>query len=204
MDPRIIFIMHPIALIHTVDISTTLQDDRVTVRLNEGCVENPTTFTSTLSYGSCPNVTFQETQPFSSSGTAVFMVNLSAVTGDLLCIRVVVSHQSQPSRPLNTLERQLTLSSCSVAPINSVASSSVAVELSLAESSGEVPHGTIATFKSLSVCNYDRLVGAEHATCFNGVWSDLSQRTTSCRKSSGLSIHDTYSFMQWIYFITPI
>ena len=121
--------MHPIAVIHRVDTSTTSQDERVTVRLNEGCVENPTTFTSTLSYGSCPNsVTFQETQTFSSSSTAVFMVNLSAVTGDLLCIRVVVSHQSQPNRPLNTLERQFTLSSCPVAPINSVTSSSVAVE----------------------------------------------------------------------------
>ena len=184
------FIMHPIAVIHRVDTSTTFQDDRVTVRLNDSCVENPTTFTSTLSYGSCPNyATFQETQPFSSSGTAVFMVNLSAVTGDLLCIRVVVSHQSQPNRPLNTLERQLTLSSCPVAPINSVASSSVTVEFSLAQSSGEVPHGTVATFKPLSVCT-DRLVGTEHATCFNGEWSDLSQRTTSCRKSSSI-VHDT-------------
>ena len=115
------------------------------------------------------------------------MVNLSAVTGDLLCIRVIVTHQSQPNRPLNTLERQLTLSSCPVASINSVASSSVAVEFSLAENSGEVSHGTIATFKPPSVCNYDRLVGTEHATCFNGEWSDLSQRTTSCRKSSSYS-----------------
>ena len=164
-------------MIHTVDTSTTLQDDRVSVRLSEHCVENPTTFTSTLSYGSCPNiVTFQETQTFSSSSTAVFMVNLTAVTGDQLCIRVEVSHQSQPNRPLNTFEQQLTLSSCPVAPINSVASSSVAVEFSLAESSGEVPHGTIATFKPLSVCT-DRLVGTEDATCVNGEWSDLSQRS---------------------------
>ena len=59
----------------------------------------------------------------------------------------------------------------------------MSVELSLAESSGQVPHGTIATFKPLSVCT-DRLVGAEHATCFNGVWSDLSQRTNSCKSGN--------------------
>ena len=164
-----------------MDTSTTLQDNRVIVTLNDSCVKNPTTFTTTLSYGSCPNsVTFQKTQTFSSSGTAVFMVNLSAVTGNLLCIRVVVSHQSQPNRPLNTLERQLTLSLCPVAPINSVASSSVAVEFSFSESSGEVPHGTIATFQPLSVCT-DQLVGTEHSTCVNGEWSDLSQRSSSCK-----------------------
>ncbi len=45
----------PIAAICTVvDTSTTLLDDRVTVRLNDSCVENPTTFVSSLSYGSCP------------------------------------------------------------------------------------------------------------------------------------------------------
>ena len=168
------------AFIFNVDTSTILEDDCVTVRLNDGCVENPTTFVSTLSYGSCPDyVTLQDSQPFSSSGTAVFVLNLSSVTGEL-CIRVVVAHQSQPDRPLNTLEQQLTFRSCPVAPINSVASSSVSVEFSLAESSGQVPHGTIATFKPLSVCT-DRLVGAEHAICFNGVWSDLSQRISSCK-----------------------
>ena len=112
-------------------------------------------------------------------GTAVFVLNLSSVTGNL-CIRVVVAHQSLPNRPLNTLEQQLTFRSCPIAPINSVASCSVSVEFSLAESSGQVPHGTIATFKPLSVCT-DQLVGAERATCFNGVWSDLSQRTSSCK-----------------------
>ena len=127
-------------------------------------------------------VTFQEIQAFSSSGTAVFVLDLSSVTGEL-CIRVAVAHQSQLNRPLNTLERQLTFRSCPVAPINSVASSSVSVEFSLVETSGQVPHGTIATFKPLSVCT-DRLVGAEHATCFNGVWSDLSQRTSSCKSDN--------------------
>jgi hypothetical protein len=171
------------AFIFDVDTSTTAEDDRVTIRLNDSCVENPTTFNlvSTLSYGSCPNsVTFQESQTFSSSGTAVFVLNLSSVTGDSVCIRIGVAHQSQPNRPLNTLDRQLTFSSCPITPVNSVASSSVTVEFSLAEGSGQVPHGTIATFKPLSVCT-DRLMGAEHATCFNGVWSDLSQRTTSCK-----------------------
>ena len=109
----------------------------------------------------------------------MLVLNLSSVTGEL-CIRVVVAHQSQPNRPLNTLERQLAFRSCPVASINSVASCSVSVEFSLAESSGQVPHGTIATFKPLSL-GTDRLVGAEYATCFNGVWSDLSQRTSSCK-----------------------
>ena len=178
------------AFIFNMDTSTTLEDDRVTVRLNDSCVENPTTFISTLLYGSCPDyVTFQESQAFSSSGTAVFVLDLSSVTGEL-CIRVAVAHQSRPNRPLNTLERQLTFRSCPVAPINSVASCSVSVEFSLAESSGQVPHGTTATFMPLSVCT-DRLVGAEHATCFNGVWSDLSQRTSSCKS---INIMHAYSY----------
>jgi hypothetical protein len=173
--------MYLSAFILDVDTSTTPEDNRVIVRLNDSCAENPTMFISTLSYGSCRNsVTFQESQTISSSGTAVFVLNLSSVTGDSVCIRIEVAHQSQPNRPLSTLERQLTFSSCSVAPINSVASCSVTVEFSLAESSGQVPHGTIATFKPLSACT-DRLVGAEHATCFNGVWSDLFQRTSSCK-----------------------
>ena len=172
--------MHLSALIFDVDTSTTSQDDRVTVRLNDSCVENPTTFMSTLSYGSCPNyVTFHESQTFSSSGTAVFELDLSSVTGDL-CIRARVAHQSQPNSPLNTFEQKLAFSPCLIAPINSVAGSSVTVELSSAESSGLVPHGTTATFKPVNMCG-DRLVGVEHATCFNGVWSDLSQRTTSCK-----------------------
>jgi hypothetical protein len=173
--------VHLSASVFLVDTSTTVEDDRVTVRLNNSCVENPTTFVSTLLYGPCPSsVTFQESQTFSSSGTAIFVLNLSSVTGDSVCIRVEVAHQSQPNQPLNTLERQLTFSSCPITPVNSVASSSVTVEFSLAESSGQAPHGTIATFKPLSVCS-DRLVGAEHATCFNGVWSDLSQRTSSSK-----------------------
>ena len=185
------------AFIFDVDASTTLEDDRVTVRLNDSCVENPATFISTLSYGSCPDdLTIQESQAFSSGGTAVFVLNLSSVTGDV-CIRVVVAHQSQPNRPLNTIERQLNLSSCSTDSINSVASSSVSVEFSLAhESSGQVPHGTIATFKPLSVCT-DRLVGAEHATCFNGVWSDLSQRTSSCKSYTMSYSTKDVIYMTW-------
>ena len=125
-------------------------------------------FISTLSYGSCPNyVTFQETRPFSSSNSAVFVLNMSSVTGGL-CIRVVVTHQSQPNRPLKILEQQLTLNSCAIDSINSVASSGVTVEFSLAETSGEVPHGTIATFKALT-CG-DRLVGAAR-TCNMLQWS---------------------------------
>ena len=173
--------MHLSAFIFDVDTSTTSQDDRVTVRLNGSCVENPTTFMSTLSYGSCPNhVTFQESQTFSSSGTAVFELDLSSVTGDL-CIRAIVAHQSQPNLPLNTFEQKLVFSPCLIAPINSVAGSSVTVEFSSAESSGLVPHGTTAIFKPLMCA--DRLVGAEHSKCFNGQWSDLSQRTSSCKSS---------------------
>jgi hypothetical protein len=182
--------VHLSASVFLVDTNTTAEDDRVTVRLNNSCVEDPTTFISTLLYGSCPNsVTFQESQAFSSSSTAVFVLNLSSVTGDSVCIRVEVTHQSQPNRPLNTLEQQLTFSSCSVALVNSVASCSVTVEFSLAESSGQVPHGTIATFKPLSACT-DRLVGAENSKCSNGDWTNLSQRTTTA--SSCNTMHAYY------------
>ena len=157
------------AFIFNVDTSTTLEDWSCYCKFKwYSCVENPTTYVVSLSYGSCRDeFVFEESQAFSSSGTAVFILNLSSVTGDVY-IWVVVAHQSQPNHPLNTLERQLNLSSCSTDPINSVASCSVSVELSLAESSGQVPHGTIATFKPLSVCT-DRLVGAEHASMESGV-----------------------------------
>ena len=47
------------AFIFDVDTSTTLEDDLVAVMLNDSYVENPTTFVSTLLYGSCPDyVTF--------------------------------------------------------------------------------------------------------------------------------------------------
>ena len=181
--------LHLPAFIFHVDTSTTAEDDRVTVRLNDSCVENPTSFISTLLYyGSCrcPDYVIQHSQAFSSNGTAVFV--LSSVSGDVVYIRVVVAHQSQPNRPLNTLEQQLTFNSCAIAPITSVASSSVSVEFSLAESSGQVPHGTIATFMPLSVCT-DRLVGAEHSRCSNGVWTNLIQRTTTSSCKSCIAMH---------------
>ena len=177
--------LHLPAFIFNVDTSTTAADDRVTVRLNDCCVENPTSFISTLSYGSSPDYVIQHSQAFCSSGTAVFV--LSNVTGYLPWIRVVVAHQSQPNRPLNTLEQQLAFNSCLIAPITSVASSSVSVEFSLVESSGRVPHGTIATFKPRSVCT-DQLVGTEHSRCINGVWTNLIQRTTTST-SSCKSLH---------------
>ena len=87
------------------------------VRLSDSCIENPTTFMSTLSYGSCPDrTTFQESKPFSNSNTALFELDVNSVTG-VLCIRVEVTHQSQPNRPLNTLEQQLTFDSCQSAQI---------------------------------------------------------------------------------------
>ena len=175
------------AFIFHVDTSTTAEDDHVTVRLNDSCIENPTSFISTLSYGSCPDYVIQHSQAFNSSGTAVFV--LSNVTG-YLWIQVVVAHQSQPNHPLNTLEWQLTFNSCPIAPITSVASSSVSVEFQpLAESSVQVPHGTIATFKPLSVCT-DRLVGAEHSRCSNGAWTNLIQRTTtsSCKSCITMNV----------------
>ena len=183
-----------------MDTNAAAQNGSTTVRLSDSCVENPTTFISILSYGSCPNyVTFQETQIFSSSSTAVFVLNMSGVTGDL-CIRVIVAHQSQPDHPLKILEQQLALNSCSIDSINSVASSGVTVEFSLAERSGEVPHGTIATFKALT-CG-DRLVGAELATCYNGVWNDLSQRTSSCKSS--IKIHVVAMVMITTHNIAPL
>ena len=95
-----------LAFIFDVDTSTTSQDDCVAVRLSDSCAENSTTFVSALSYCSClDDFTFQESQPFNSGKTAVFVLGLSSVTGDV-CIRVVVAHQSQPDRTLNTLERE--------------------------------------------------------------------------------------------------
>lgn len=162
--------------IFDVDSSTTSQDDRVTVRLNSSCVENPTTFISTLSYGSCPNyITFQESQTFSSSGTAVFELDANSVTGNL-CIRVVVAHQSQPNLPLNTLEQQLTFSPCPIADIISLAGSRISVQLSSNETSGMVPHGTIATFRSSSSAY--TLVGPEQSTCRNRRWTNQVERQT--------------------------
>ena len=56
-----LFMLYMLAFVFLVDMSTTLQDDRVTVSLNSGCIENPTTFISALTYGFCPDyVTFQE------------------------------------------------------------------------------------------------------------------------------------------------
>ena len=168
--------MHLPASIFDVDSSTTSQDDRVTVRLNSSCVENPTTFISTLSYGSCPNyITFQESQTFSSSGTAVFELDANSVTGNL-CIRVVVAHQSQPNLPLNTLEQQLTFSPCPIADIISLAGSRISVQLSSNETSGMVPHGTIATFRSSSSAY--TLVGPEQSTCRNRRWTNQVERQT--------------------------
>ena len=64
-----------------MDMNGTLQDDRATVMLNAGCIEDPTTFISVLSYGSCPDdATFQERQTISSSSKAVFVLNLNCVT----------------------------------------------------------------------------------------------------------------------------
>jgi hypothetical protein len=165
------------AFIFLVDTNTTADNDRVTVRLNDNCVENPTMFISTLSYGSCHNsVTFQESQAFSSSGSAVFVLNLSSVTGNL-CIRVEVAHQSQSNRPLNTLERQLNFSSCPVAPINSLAGSRVSVQFSSSESSGTVDHGTEAMFVSSSSAY--TLDGPSQSTCRNGMWTDIVERQTN-------------------------
>ena len=162
-----------------MDTSTILQDNQITVKLNERCVEDPTSFMITLSYGSCPNsLQYVTSKAFNNSGVASLELDVQNVIGNV-CLQVEATHQSQPNSPLSTYEQKLTLNSCSVAPINSVASSSVTVKFSLPESSGVVPHSTIATFKPL-LCA-DQLVGAEHATCFNGMWSDLSHRTSSCK-----------------------
>ena len=165
------------ASVFRVNTSNTSLDDRVTVTLNSDCIEDPMTFSSNLSYGSCPNsLTLQERQTFSSSSTAVFVLNLSNVTGEL-CIRVVVSHQSQPNRPLNTIERQLSFRSCQSAEINSVAGSRVSIQFSSVETSdGMVPHGTVATFMSSSIAYI--LVGPSQSMCRNGVWTNLVERQT--------------------------
>lgn len=135
----------------------------------------------TLSYGSCPNsLQYVISKAFNSSGVASFELDVQTVIGNV-CLQIEATHQSQPNSPLSTFEQKLTLSSCPIAPINSVASSSVTVEFSLPESTGVVPHGTTATFKPLSCA--DQLVGTEHATCFDGVWSDLSHRTSSCKST---------------------
>ena len=136
---------------------------------------------TTLFYGSCPNsLEYTTSQVFNSSGVASIELQLDVenVIGNV-CLQVQMIHRGQPNSSLSTFEQKLTLSSCSIAPINSVASSSVTVEFSLPESAEVVPHGTIAIFKP-HLCT-DQLVGAEHATCFNGVWSDLSRRTDSCK-----------------------
>ena len=160
-----------------MDTSTTSQDDRVTVRLSDSCIENPTTFMSTLSYGSCPDrTTFQESKPFSNSNTALFELDVNSVTG-VLCIRVQVTHQSQPNRPLNTLERQLAFDPCQSAQINSVAGSRVSIQFSSDETSdGMVPHGTVATFGSSSSAY--TLDGPSQSTCRSGVWTNLVERQT--------------------------
>ena len=180
-----------------MDTSTTLQDDEVTVKLNDRCIEDPTSFTTTLSHGSCPNhLQYMTSKVFNSSSVASFELDFGNVIGNM-CIQVETTHQSQPNTPLSTFEQKLTLNSCSVTLINSLASSSVTVEFSLAESSGVVPHGTVATFKPLSVCT-DRLVGAKHASCMNGLWSDLSRRTSSCKSILNNAYHKmlvTYDFM---------
>ena len=167
--------------LYTVDTSKIFQDDKVSIKLNERCLEDPTSFMTTLSYGSClTNLQYAISQTFNSSGVALFKLQLDIenVIGSL-CLQVQATHQNQSTSPLSTFEQRLPLNSCSVASINSVASSSVTVEFSLAESSGQVPHGTIASFTPLSCA--DQLVGAEHATCLNGMWNDLSHRTSSCK-----------------------
>ena len=164
-----------------MDTNRIFQDDKVSIKLNERCREDPTSFMTTLSYGSClTNLQYAISQTFNSSGVALFKLQLDIenVIGSL-CLQVQATHQSRPTSPLSTFEQRLPLNSCSIAPINSVASSSVTVELSLAESSGQVPHGTVASFNPLSCV--DQLVGAEHATCLNGMWNDLSHRTSSCK-----------------------
>ena len=84
-----------IALIYTVDTSTTLQDDKVTIKLNKGCKEDPTSFMTTLSYGSCPNsLQYATSQVFNSSGVASFELQLDIenVIGNM-CLQVEMIHQ---------------------------------------------------------------------------------------------------------------
>ena len=164
-----------------MDTSTALQDGEVTIKLNERCKEDPTSFMTTLSHGSCPNsLQSMTSKVFNSSGVASFKLAIENVIGNV-CIQVKTTHQSEPNTSLSTFEQELTLNACSVALINSVGSSSVTVEFSLAESTGDVPHGTTATFKPLSCA--DRLVGVENSTCFNGMWNELSHRTSSCKST---------------------
>ena len=160
-----------------MDTSTTSLDDRVAVRLNDSCVENPSTFVSTLLYGSCRDeFTFQESQTFNSSRTAVFVLDLSSVTGDV-CIRVVIANKGQP---LNTLERRLTFNSCLTASISSLAGSRVSILFSPPESSGTVmvAHGTVATFESTSSAY--TLTGPNQSTCRDGQWTNMVKRQTNC------------------------
>ena len=168
--------MHLSAFIFDVDNSTTSLDDSVTVRLNNSCIESPTSFISTLSYGSCrTDATLQESQSFSSSGTAVFV--LSNVAGEL-CIRVIVAHQSQPDRPLNTLVRKLIFNSCQTVSITSLTGSRISTQFSPPENSitGTVAHGTVAMFGSTSRAY--TLDGPSQSVCRNGVWSNLVERQT--------------------------
>ena len=168
-------------MICTVDMSTTTQDGRVIVRLNDKCLEDPSTFESTFSYGSCPNSqALCETDSFDSNGAISFKLDISNVI-ETLCIKVIVTHQSQQADSLCMYSDHLSLNSCSVAEIHSVGDSNVTVKFSLSESSGEVPHGTVATFEIPSCAL--RLIGAKHATCNNGRWSDLSPRTSSSKSS---------------------
>lgn len=164
-----------------MDTSRIFQDDEVSIKLNQRCREDPTSFMTTLSYGSClSSLQYTLSQTFNSSDVALFKLQLDIenVIGSL-CLQVEATNQNRPTSPLSTFEQRLPLNSCSVAPINSVASSSVTVEFSFAESSGQVPHGTVASFDPRSCA--DQLIGVEHATCVNGIWSDLSRRSSSCK-----------------------
>ena len=168
------------AMICTVDTSATTQDGRVIVRLNDKCLEDPSTFESTLSYGSCPSSqALRETDSFDSNGVTSFKLDVSNVV-ESLCIQVIVTHQAQQSS-LCMYSVHLPLNSCSIAEIRSVGDSNITVKFSLTESSGEVPHGTVATFEVLSCAL--QLIGANHATCNNGMWNDLSPRTSSSKSS---------------------
>ena len=165
-------------MICTVDTTTTSQDDRITVRLNNRCVEDRSMFRSTLTYGSCSNgQNSPVTTNFSGSGIASFMLNVSNFFGDV-CIRAETTYQNQ-QEPLCTDMKQLKFIFCSVAEIHSVADSSVTLNFSATAILGEVPHGTVATFKVLGCV--DILVGTKHSTCHNGKWSDLSFRTSYCK-----------------------
>ena len=98
-------------------------------------------------------IAYSMSLPKSSTAVVLFQLSCSWILKMCLetCLQVEMTHQGQPNSSLSTFEHKLTLNLCSVAPINSFASSSVIVEFSFPESSGVVPHGTIATFKPL-VC----------------------------------------------------